>query len=185
MAVVPTARRTSAWVLTLSTAKRRQLLGLAQQTGRDRNPCLAQAARRSPHASSVAIRDGLVYAADLSGFVYAFDAATGKEHWKYDSYAAVWGSPFAADGKVYIGDEDGDVAVLRAGTKLQVLAENNLGAAVYTTPVAHDGVMFVVSRTKLVALKEGIPAKPPPPPPPPPAAKPPPPPPAGKSPSGS
>ena len=26
-------------------------------------------------------------------------------------FAAVWGSPFVVDGKVYLGDEDGDVVV--------------------------------------------------------------------------
>ena len=109
--------------------------------------------------STVAIADGLLYAADLSGFLYCLDARTGELYWKYDTFAAIWGSPFVADGKVYIGDEDGDVAVLKHGKKMEVLAENNLGAAVYTTPVAHDGTLFVVSRTRLFALKDGIPGK--------------------------
>ena len=30
-------------------------------------------------------------------------------------FAAVWGSPMVADGKVYLGDEDGDVAILQPG----------------------------------------------------------------------
>ena len=64
-----------------------------------------------------------------------------------------------ADGKAYIGDEDGDIAVLKAGTKMELLHETNMGAAVYTTPVAKDGVIYVASRTKLFALEEGIPAK--------------------------
>jgi len=89
--------------------------------------------------SSASIVDGLLYLADLSGFVYCFDANTGQLHWKYDAFAAIWGSTFVADGKVYIGDEDGDIAVLKAGKKLQLLHEVNMGAAVYTTPVAKDG----------------------------------------------
>ena len=55
--------------------------------------------------STVGISDGLLYAADLSGFVYCLDLKTGTQHWKYDTFAAIWGSPFVADGKVYIGDE--------------------------------------------------------------------------------
>lgn len=113
--------------------------------------------------STAAIHDDIVYIADLSGFLYAFDAETGRKHWTYDAFAAIWGSAFHADGKVYLGDEDGDVAVLRAGKgkngEPEVLGEINMGAAVYTTPVAHDGVLYVVSRTKLFALAEGIPAK--------------------------
>ena len=106
--------------------------------------------------STAAIHDGLVYIADLSGFVYCFDAETGKLHWKYDTFAAIWGSPWYADGKVYIGDEDGDIAVLKAGTNMELLHEANMGAAVYTTPVARDGVMYVVSRNKIFALKKGV-----------------------------
>jgi outer membrane protein assembly factor BamB len=108
--------------------------------------------------STTSIVDGLLYIADLSGFVYCLDAATGELHWKYDAFAAIWGSTFVADGKVYIGDEDGDIAVLKAGKKLEVLAEPNMGAAVYTTPVARDGVIYVATRTKLFALEDGIPA---------------------------
>ena len=110
--------------------------------------------------STVAIADGLLYAADLSGFLYCLDARTGELFWTYDAFAAIWGSPFVADGKVYLGDEDGDVAVLKHGKKLELIAENNMGSAVYTTPVAHDGTLFIVTRTKLFALKDGIPAKP-------------------------
>ncbi|HXV76883.1 MAG TPA: PQQ-binding-like beta-propeller repeat protein [Candidatus Polarisedimenticolaceae bacterium] len=110
--------------------------------------------------STAAIHDGLTYIADLSGFVYCFDAKTGKLHWKYDTFAAIWGSPFYVDGKVFIGDEDGDLAVLKAGRgkdgEPELLHEVNMGASVYTTPVVHDGVMYVVSRNRLFALKEGI-----------------------------
>ncbi len=109
--------------------------------------------------STASISDGLLYIADLSGFVYCFDLETGKQYWKYDAFAAIWGSTFVADGKVYIGDEDGDIAVLKAGKKMELLAEANMGAAVYTTPVAKDGVIYVASRTQLFAIEGGIPPK--------------------------
>ena len=109
--------------------------------------------------STAAIHDGLMYIADLSGFVYCLDVKTGHEIWKYDTFAAIWGSTFVADDKVYIGDEDGDVAVLQAGRKMKLLYETNMGASVYTTPVAHDGVLYIVSRTGLFAIEEGIPAR--------------------------
>ena len=105
--------------------------------------------------STAAIADGLLYVADLSGFLYCLNAQTGEHYWTYDAFAAVWGSAFVADGKVYLGDEDGDVAILRAGRKMELLAEPNLGRAVYTTPVADNGVLFIASRTMLFALKQG------------------------------
>lgn len=110
--------------------------------------------------STVAIHDGIVYAADLSGFLYALDARTGHLHWRHDLLAAVWGSPFVADGRVYIGDEDGDVEVLQAGKTMKVLGSYNMGVSVYSTPVAKDGVLYVLARNRLFALKQGAQGKP-------------------------
>ncbi|MCH7779861.1 MAG: hypothetical protein IH848_03370, partial [Acidobacteria bacterium] len=59
------------------------------------------------------------------------------------------------------GDEDGDIAVLKAGRdggengEGILLHETNMGAAVYTTPIAKDGVIYVASRAKLFAIEEG------------------------------
>lgn len=105
--------------------------------------------------STVAIADGILYAADLSGNLYALDAKTGKHYWDYNVFAAVWSSPFVADGKVYLTDEDGDVAVLKAGKKMELLGEYNMGNAVYTTPTARDGVLYIASRRNLFAIQEG------------------------------
>jgi outer membrane protein assembly factor BamB len=105
--------------------------------------------------STAAIKDGLMFISDLSGFLYCLDPKTGKQHWKYDAFAAIWGSPYVVDGKVFLGDEDGDVAILAADKKMKVIREINVGAAVYTTPVAKDGVLYVVSRNKIFAIKEG------------------------------
>ena len=102
--------------------------------------------------STVAIRDGLLFAADLAGFLYCLDADTGEHLWTHDTFAAIWGSPFVADGKVYLGDEDGDVVVLEAGKTEKVIREINMGASIYTTPVATDGVLYVATRTKLFAI---------------------------------
>ena len=60
---------------------------------------------------TVAIKDDLLFVADFSGLFHCLDAKTGKVHWTYDMLAAAWGSPLIVDDKVYIGDEDGDIAV--------------------------------------------------------------------------
>ncbi len=105
--------------------------------------------------STAAINDGIVYIADLSGFLYALDADTGEHFWTYDAFAAIWGSAFVADGKVYLGDEDGDIAVLTHGKELEVLEEINMGASVYTTPIAEDGTLYIASRNMLWAISGG------------------------------
>ncbi len=104
--------------------------------------------------STVAIRDGLLYAADLSGFFYCLDEQNGERYWRYDTLAAVWGSPYLADGKVYLGDEDGDVAVLQHGKEMKLLKENDVGNSVHTTPVAVNGVLYITNRNTLFAIEQ-------------------------------
>ncbi len=102
--------------------------------------------------STVAVAGGLVYAADFSGFLHCLDAATGAPQWTFDMLAAVWGSPLVADGKVYLGDEDGDVVVLEAGKALKKLAEMNMGSAVYSTPVAANGALYIMNASRLFSI---------------------------------
>lgn len=106
--------------------------------------------------STVAVADGVAYAADLAGFLHALDLETGSELWQHDAFAAIWGSPLVADGKVYLGDEDGDLAILAAGRTKKVLAEINLGNAIYTSPAARDGVLFIVTSSRLIALRSKL-----------------------------
>jgi outer membrane protein assembly factor BamB len=105
--------------------------------------------------STVAIADGLLYAADFSGFLHCVDAATGAPLWNFDMLAAVWGSPLVADGKVYLGDEDGDVVILQAGKTMKVLGEMNVGSAVYGTAVPANGVLYVMNQSQLFAIAAG------------------------------
>jgi outer membrane protein assembly factor BamB len=109
--------------------------------------------------STGAAKDGLLYYSDFSGFLHCVDAKTGKEYWTHDMLAAVWGSPMIIDDKVYLGDEDGDIVVLRHGKTKELLGENNMGSSVYSTPVPANGVLFIMNRNQLYALQEGAGAK--------------------------
>jgi outer membrane protein assembly factor BamB len=104
--------------------------------------------------STVAISDGILYCANFSGFVHALDVKTGKMLWEHDMLAAIWGSPYVVDGKVMIGDEDGDVDVLQAGPTLEVLSEINFGNTIYSTPVVANGTLFIMTRSHLYAIAQ-------------------------------
>ena len=68
--------------------------------------------QRSEHMnrsiSTCCVVDGLVFAADFSGFLHCLDAKTGQVYWTYDMESAMWGSPMAIDGKIYLTDEEGN-----------------------------------------------------------------------------
>jgi outer membrane protein assembly factor BamB len=98
--------------------------------------------------------NGILFYSDFSGFLHAVDAKTGKQVWKHDMFAAIWGSPMVIDGRVWLGDEDGDITILNADRTMKVVAENNMGSSVYSTPVPVNGTVFIVNRNQLIAISE-------------------------------
>lgn len=105
---------------------------------------------------TVAIKDDILYIADFSGLVHCLDAQTGKPHWTYDMFAQAWGSPLIVDGKVYIGDEDGDVCVFEHSVDAnEPLQEVSMSNSVYSTPIVANGVLYIANKSTLYAIKEG------------------------------
>jgi len=104
--------------------------------------------------STGAVYNGLLFYSDFSGFLHCLDENTGKPYWTHDLLSAVWGSPMVIDGKVYLGDEDGDVVVLEASKEKKLIAQMNMGSSVYATVVPANGTLFVMNRNQLWALSE-------------------------------
>lgn len=102
--------------------------------------------------STAAVVDERIYISDLNGFLWCLDRADGGMLWKYDTLAAIWGSATVIDGKVYLGDEDGDVVVLEDSDELIKLAENTINNSSYTTPVAANGTLYIANRSELYAI---------------------------------
>jgi len=109
---------------------------------------------RSISTVSIDPETGLLFVGDFSGFVHCLDAETGKVNWTHDMKAHMWGSTFVADGKVYVGDEDGDFVVLAATKEKKVISETNVGAAVYGTPIVAGGAVYLQSNTHLFAFSD-------------------------------
>ena len=96
--------------------------------------------------------DDILYIADFSGIFHCLNAKTGEPYWNYDMFSAAWGSPMIADGKVYIGDEDGDIAVFEHSSEMNLLAENLCNNSVYSTPIAANNVLFISNKSTLFAI---------------------------------
>lgn len=104
--------------------------------------------------STSGIVNDLVFTGDYSGFIYCFDAKTGALLWKHDSLSHIWGSPLVVDGKVYIGNEDGDLLIFQAGREKKLIKSINFGDAIYSTPVAANGVLYIGTATQLFAVEQ-------------------------------
>jgi outer membrane protein assembly factor BamB len=55
--------------------------------------------------STACVVDDIVYISELHGFLHCLDAKTGKHYWQFDTKAAIWGSPYYVDGKVFLATE--------------------------------------------------------------------------------
>jgi outer membrane protein assembly factor BamB len=102
---------------------------------------------------TVAIKDDLLYISDFSGLFHCLDAKTGSVHWTYDMFAQAWGSPLIVDGKVYIGDEDGEVCVFELKPEPhEPIAVVDMGNSVYSTPIVANGVLYIANNSHLFAI---------------------------------
>ena len=124
--------------------------------GRLRSRAMAANTHPNPVTSetigSVVVHDGLLYVASLTGYLHCLDARTGREYWWHDMRSAVYGSPLWADGKVYIGTEDGDVWIFRHGKAKQEPRRIDAEEPIRSSLVFANGVLYVMTENKLYAI---------------------------------
>src|SRR5207237_422415 len=95
--------------------------------------------------STCSVHNGLLFAADFSGNVYCFDANTGKKHWEKAMGRDTWASPYVLDGKVYLGNEGGEMNVFEASSTMKLVKKVQMKGRIRVTPVAVNGVLYVMT----------------------------------------
>ena len=99
--------------------------------------------------------NGILYVLANNGTFDAYNLKTGDELYRQrlptigSGFSA---SPVAADGKIYLSNEDGEILIIAAGEKFNHLATNSLGELLMATPALSDGVMYVRSSASLFAI---------------------------------
>ncbi|HKO98578.1 MAG TPA: PQQ-binding-like beta-propeller repeat protein [Pyrinomonadaceae bacterium] len=101
------------------------------------------------------VKDGLLYVGDLGGTVFCLDAATGALVWKHETHEAIWGCLLVAGDRVYVGNAEGLMTVLRAGRRKELLAQIEMNAPLYTRPAVIGDTLYLAtaSRLYLIAAK--------------------------------
>jgi outer membrane protein assembly factor BamB len=102
--------------------------------------------------SGFAVHDGLLYTAELDGFVHCLDANTGKEYWQEDLKANVWASPLWVDGKIYMADDTGNVSIFEHGKEKKLVNKVDMESGIKATPVVANGVLYLVTDKRLFAI---------------------------------
>jgi outer membrane protein assembly factor BamB len=111
--------------------------------------------RPVPQVPSTLLYKGVLYMINDSGILLSFDPATGnvikqgRLHGAIDKYFA---SPVAADDKVFLVGQNGQVSVVKAAGDWQVLAVNELDDEVFATPAIADGRVYIRTRGALYSF---------------------------------
>jgi hypothetical protein len=108
-----------------------------------------------PQVPSTLLYKGVLYMINDSGILISFNPATGEVikqgrlHGAIDKY---FSSPVAADDKVFLIGQGGQVSVLKAAGDWEVLAVNELDDECFATPAIADGRIYIRTRSALYAF---------------------------------
>lgn len=101
------------------------------------------------------IYQGNLYVLRNQGIMSCYDLLTGEERYTEripHQGSGFSGSPVAADGRIYLPSEDGDIFVVKAGPKFELLGTNRIGQLLMATPAITGGMMFVRAEHDLFAI---------------------------------
>ncbi len=100
-------------------------------------------------------KDGLLYVGDVGGTVHCLDAATGAHVWKHETNGAIWGCLLLAGDRLYVGNDEGTMTVLRAGRRKELLAQIEMDAPLYSRPALIGDALYLATahRLYLIAAK--------------------------------
>jgi outer membrane protein assembly factor BamB len=101
------------------------------------------------------VNDGLLYVGDVGGTVHCLDVATGAHVWKHGTNEAIWGCLLLAGDRLYVGTVEGNMTVLRAGRRKELLAQIEMDAPLYSRPALIGDALYLANarRLHLIATK--------------------------------
>jgi outer membrane protein assembly factor BamB len=105
-------------------------------------------------ATPLAYRE-LLYVLGNNGVLDAYEVTSGKEVYRGrvpEIGSGFSASPVAADGRIYLANEDGSVIVVAAGREFRHIATNEMGEPVMATPALSRGVMYVRGAKSVFAI---------------------------------
>jgi outer membrane protein assembly factor BamB len=110
---------------------------------------------RGSYMPTPLIYDPIVHVLGNAGLFDAYDLATGNEIYRQrveHGGSGFSASPVAADGRIYLSSEDGDIFVVRTGPAFELLGKNRMGEPLMATPAIAGGTMYVRGERHLFAV---------------------------------
>jgi outer membrane protein assembly factor BamB/HEAT repeat protein len=98
------------------------------------------------------VKDGLLYVADLGGTVHCLDVATGAHVWKHETHEEIWGCLLLVGDQLYVGTVEGNMTVLRAGRRKELLAQIEMDAPLYSRPALIGDALYLATARRLYLI---------------------------------
>lgn len=98
---------------------------------------------------------GLVYVIRFNGILNVYDAKTGEKKFQErlgSGSSAFTASPVAADGRIYVANEDGQVFVIKAASSYELVSLNDMGSPVLATPAISEGRLFFRTQQQVISV---------------------------------
>ena len=131
---------------------------LTLKEGKESSEFIAWSKQRGgPYMPTPIVYGDLLYTCSNNGVLAAYNAKTGASVYQErlgGTGGAFTASPVASEGKIYLASEDGDVFVVKAGPKYELLAKNPVGEVMMATPAISDGMLIVRTVSHLYAFGE-------------------------------
>ena len=105
-----------------------------------------------PYVPTSIAKDGLLFTFLDIGYVSCWNSATGRQLWEEKPAGRFFGSPVWVDGKLYCITMDGDVVVIKAADKYELLAINPLGETSHAAPAVAGGRMYLRTYSQLFSI---------------------------------
>ena len=110
--------------------------------------------KRNASESCPVLVNGLIFQVTRGGVVTCTRAKTGEDVWEDRFQGQHLPSPIAAGDRLYFCNDRGDINVIRAAEKFEVLATSKLADAMTATPAVADGALFIRTKTALYRIEE-------------------------------
>jgi outer membrane protein assembly factor BamB len=123
--------------------------------GKDASDFIAWSKKKGgPYTPTPVVYGDQLYAVSNNGVFTCWDAKTGTQVYqqRIGEGGAYSASPVAADGKIYLSMEDGEVNVVKAGTTFELLSRNPIGEVLMATPAVSEGVLYVRGMQSVFAI---------------------------------
>jgi len=107
-----------------------------------------------PYVVTPVARGNLLFLWADSGIVACLEAPTGKTLWRERVGGNFFCSPVRVADRLYCVSREGEVVVLAAADQYKLLGKTKLGESSQATPAVADGVMYLRTRSHVMAIGE-------------------------------